>query len=240
MKSKEGKNEVQVAGEVEVVDAATGGGAGGAGAEGRIGVASAAIPILRKLRSRIRAYAALWAAAGIVSLLVAIPAFRERSYVLGTATLLFGGCVAFFALVRASEAKGVSAIIEADRSEARRKAFLAVNAAVFALSLAAFTVSLVWAPPSLNPWIALPVSAFVMIVSISPAWEWLFIRRVISANRDTLEEFNRCVTLIYGTKEARQTALAALDALYLLDALRAKGVLSQAAFRAVQMDLLGG
>ena len=203
------------------------------------GLASGAVPILRRLRSRIRSYAALWATAGGLTLLLAAPAFREKSYVLGSAILLFAGCIVFFAMMRSAEAKSISAIIEADRSEMRRKVFLAMNTVVFVLSLVVFVISLVWAPASLNPWIALPISSFVMVVSLSPVWEWFFIRRVIASNRDMLEEFNRYMTLIYKTRSERQMALVALDALNSLDQLREEKLLSHATYQAVLFELMG-
>lgn len=209
------------------------------GGEAPSRVAAEIVPLLRKLRSRIRAYAALWASAGAITLLVAVPAFREKCYVAGASIAVFAVSVMFFALVRAAEAKSVSAIIETDRSEARRKAFLAVNLAVFLAALAVFVVSAVWAPAALNPWIALPSSLFVLAVSLSPAWEWFFIRRPIRAHRETLEDFDRYLRLICKTRKARDNSLVALDALALLDTLRAKGVLPAATYALVQKDLLG-
>ena len=205
----------------------------------RRGLASDAIPLLRRLRSRIRAYATLWCAAGAVTLLLAVPALRERSFLLATTIILFGGCLVFFSLVRALEARSVSAIIEADRSEAKRKAWLLMNSFVFVTALAAFVSALVWAPPGMNPWVAVPASAFVMVVSISPAWEWFFIRRVLRANRETLEEFNRYIQLIYKTPAERQMALVAFDALSQLEALRGKGLLSDTAYQTVLSELMG-
>ena len=86
---------------------------------------------------------------------------------------------------------------------------------------------------------ALPISSFVMVVSLSPVWEWFFIRRVIASNRDMLEEFNRYMTLIYKTRSERQMALVALDALNSLDQLREEKLLSHATYQAVLFELMG-
>lgn len=202
-------------------------------------IVSEALPILHTLQTRIRAYAKLWCITGALTLLLILPALLAGEKLLALTTSITGLSVLFFSIVRIIESKSISAIIEIDRSDLRRKVWLAVNSIVFLSSLAIFFTCILKSDTTLfNPWMALPVSTFLMIVSVSPLWEWFFVRRVIRANKTLLEDFNRYLQIFFTTSEERQTALLAIDALMTLEALRNKKLLSEATYQTVVKELL--
>jgi hypothetical protein len=94
------------------------------------------------------------------------------------------------------------------------------------------------AESTFNPWTTLPISAFLMIVSVSPLWEWFFVRRVIRRNKDLLECFNRYIQFLYTTDEERHTALLAIDALMMLETLRNRKFLSNTTYQVIVRELL--
>lgn len=201
-------------------------------------IVSQSLPILHSLRARIRAYAKLWCIAGAMTLLLALPAARERNLLLALTTVATGLSVLFFSVIRIIESKSLSAIIEVDRSDLKRKVWLVINAVVFSVATAIFTMSVLRTEPPFNPWTALPISAFLMIVSISPFWEWFFVRRVIHKNKALLEDFNRLIQILYKTDEERRIALLAIDALMILETMRNKKALSDATYQNVLKELL--
>lgn len=201
-------------------------------------IVSQSLPILHSLRARIRAYAKLWCIAGAMTLLLALPAARERNLLLALTTVATGLSVLFFSVIRIIESKSLSAIIEVDRSDLKRKVWLVINAVVFSVATAIFTMSVLRTEPPFNPWTALPISTFLMIVSISPFWEWFFVRRVIRKNKALLEDFNRLIQILYKTDEERRIALLAIDALMILETMRNKKALSDATYQNVLKELL--
>lgn len=201
-------------------------------------IVSQSLPILHSLRARIRAYAKLWCIAGAMTLLLALPAAREHNLLLALTTVATGLSVLFFSVIRIIESKSLSAIIEVDRSDLKRKVWLVINAVVFSVATAIFTMSVLRTEPPFNPWTALPISTFLMIVSISPFWEWFFVRRVIRKNKALLEDFNRLIQILYKTDEERRIALLAIDALMILETMRNKKALSDATYQNVLKELL--
>lgn len=201
-------------------------------------IVSQSLPILHSLRARIRAYAKLWCIAGAMTLLLALPAARERNLLLALTTVATGLSVLFFSVIRIIESKSLSAIIEVDRSDLKRKVWLVINAVVFSVATAIFTMSVLRTEPPFNPWTALPISTFLMIVSISPFWEWFFVRRVIRKNKALLEDFNRLIQILYKTDEERRIALLAIDALMILETMRNKKALSDETYQNVLKELL--
>ncbi len=201
-------------------------------------IVSEALPILHRLRSRIRAYAKLWCVAGAMTLLLVLPAMNAKEPLLAFTTLVTGLSILFFAIVRIIESRSVSAIIEVDRSDLRRKVWLGVNALIFLSALVIFCMCLFMAESTFNPWTTLPISAFLMIVSVSPLWEWFFVRRVIRRNKDLLECFNRYIQFLYTTDEERHTALLAIDALMMLETLRNRKFLSNTTYQVIVRELL--
>ena len=201
-------------------------------------IVSESLPILHRLRSRIKAYAKLWCIAGAMALLLVLPAIHADEKLLAVATLITGLSVLFFAVVRIIESRSVSAIIEVDRSDLRRKVWLIVNSVIFLATFIIFCICVFSSNPPFNPWMALPISTFLMIVSISPAWEWYFVYRVIRTNRVLLDNFNRYIQLLYTTDEERHTALLAIDALMMLETLRNRKFLSNTTYQVIVRELL--
>lgn len=199
---------------------------------------SEALPILQRLRARIRAYARLWCVAGAMTLLLVLPAVLAGEKLLALTTFVTGLSILFFAILRIVESKSVSAIIEVDRSDLRRKVWLAVNAVIFLSACTIFCLCLLKSDPPFDLWTALPISTFLMFVSISPLWEWFFVRRVIRANKDLLETFNRHIHLLYTTDEERRTALLAIDTLMMLETLRDRKFLTESTYRSVVQEVL--
>lgn len=201
-------------------------------------IVSESLPILHRLRARIRAYAKLWCVAGAMTLLLALPAMYEKNILLALTTVATGLSVLFFAIIRIVESKSISALIEVDRSDLRRKVWLGINSVIFLSALLIFALSVFAAKPPFDPWRALPISAFLAIVSISPFWEWFFVRRVIRKNKELLEDFNRHLQILYKTDEERRIALLAIDALMILEMLRDRKVLSNTTYQIVLRELL--
>ena len=201
-------------------------------------IVSEALPILHRLRSRIKAYAKLWCVAGAMALLLVLPAIHADEKLLALATLITGLSILFFAIVRIIESRSVSAIIEVDRSDLRRKVWLAVNLLIFLIVFIIFCISIFKSNPPFNPWMALPFSTFLMVVSFSPAWEWYFVCRVIRANKPLLESFNRYIQFLYTTDEERRTALLAIDALMMLEILRNRRFLSNTTYQVIVREVL--
>ena len=201
-------------------------------------IVSEALPILHRLRSRIKLYAKLWCIAGAMTLLLVLPAIHANEKLLALATLITGLSVLFFAIVRIIESRSVSAIIEVDRSDLRRKVWLVLNSIIFLVAFVFFCISIFKSNPPFNPWLAMPISTFLMIVSISPLWEWYFVCRVIHTNKTLLENFNRYIQFLYTTDEERHTALLAIDALMMLETLRNKRFLSNTTYQVIVRELL--
>lgn len=201
-------------------------------------IVSDSLPILHLLRTRIRAYAKLWCIAGAMTLLLSLPAMREKNILLACATMAAGLSVLFFALMRIIESKSVSALIEVDRSDIPRKVWLALNSLVFFSALVIFSLCIFSSRITFNPWTALPISSFLMIVSASPFWEWFFVRRVIRNNKDLLEEFNFILQGLYKKEKEREIALLSIDALMMLESLRDRKALSNTTYQIVLKELL--
>lgn len=203
----------------------------------RIELTSACIPLVRTLRRRIAAYSGLWCSAGLAITLLALPAFVVGHAFLALTALIYGGSLVFFSLIRIRECRSIAALTDVGRSGLRRKVWLGFNAVVFLTALVIFIVQLV--APGAHALVALPASVFVMVVSISPAWEWCFVHRLIARNKNLIEDFCRTLGALYINPEESVLVPQMLDALYLLDRLQTAGNLRAETFTAVRAELIG-
>ncbi|MCR5413192.1 MAG: hypothetical protein K6F50_00500 [Kiritimatiellae bacterium] len=208
--------------------------------EQRLGLLSASVPLLRSLRKRILAYSTLWIAAGMLLLLLSLPAFLDSSRYIALTLLIYGGSLIAFALFRVLESRSLAALIEVGRSGLRRNIWLFFNFIVFAAALAVCLLTVSGGGDrTLNHWIALPSSVFVMIVSLSPALEWLFVHRVIRNSRGLLEDFCKSLRVRYTDPEEMTTLFAIVNTVYLIEKLGRKGILRQSTSDAVKNELIG-
>lgn len=206
--------------------------------EQRIGLVMACIPLVRTLRRRVSAYSLLWCAAGFVIALLAIPSLVKGHPFLSVTSLIYGGSLLVFSLTRIFESRSLAALTEIGRSSIRRKAWLFFNLAIFLTALTVLIIALVSSGKD-TAWVTIPCSIFVMIVSISPAWEWFFVHRVIANSKGLVDDFCRSVAGTYANPEEATAVPAMLDALYLLDRLTEKGHLRKETFAAVRAELIG-
>lgn len=205
--------------------------------EQRIGLTMTCVPLVRALRTRIWVYGLLWCTAGVVLALLAIPALRLGSLMLAIALLVYGGCLAVCSVLRIVECRSLAALTEVGRSEIRRKVWLFFNLGVFFVALIMLMVALI--SPSSDVWVTIPSSVFVMVVSISPVWEWLFVYRVIATSRGLLEDFCRALSARYPRAEEMTSLSDVLDALYFLGRLQQKGFVRNEVFVVVRDELIG-
>lgn len=207
-------------------------------ADQRIGLTMSCVPLLHVLRSRILAYSILWCVAGAVLTLLTIPALSLKAYFLAMTVLIYGGSLIAFSIFRMIECRTIAALTESGRSELRRKVWLAFNGVVFVVALFIFMIALI-DPEWMSPWVAMPTSIFVMLVSISPVWEWCFIYRVITNNKAFIEDFARALSLRYPHPEEMTALPVIVDSLYLLGKLQARGMLSPRSYAAIRDELIG-
>lgn len=206
--------------------------------EQRVGLTMTCVPLLRALRSRILLYSMIWSVAGIIIMSLAIPAICVGSFFLTLTALIYGGCLLFFSVVRMIESRSLAGLTEIGRSGFRRNVWMCFNGAVCLTAFISFIVSLV-KPDWLTPWMAIPVSLFAMLVSISPVWEWWFVHRVVAGNRGLLEDFCRSLSLRYTRPEEMTILPLIVDALYFLERLEGKGVLRRESYAAIRNELIG-
>lgn len=206
--------------------------------EQRISLAMACIPLVRALRRRISAYSLLWCAAGFVIALLAIPALVKGHAFLSLTALIYGGSLLVFSLMRIFESRTLAALTEVGRSGLRRKIWLGFNLIILVSALTTLIVALVSSGKD-TAWVTIPCSIFVIIVSVSPAWEWFFVHRVITQSKELVTDFCRSIGDTYINPEESPAVPALLEALHLLAQLHDKGHLRMETFAAVRAELIG-
>lgn len=206
--------------------------------EQRISLVMACIPLVRTLRRRISAYSLLWCVAGFVIALLAIPALVKGHAFLSLTALIYGGSLLVFSLTRIFESRSLAAITEVGRSSIRRKVWLFFNLAIFLTALTILIIALVSSGKD-TEWVTIPSSIFVIIVSLSPAWEWFFVHRVIAESKNLVDDFCRSVANVYMNPEEAPAIPVTLEALWLLAKLHEKGNLRMETFAAVRAELIG-
>lgn len=209
--------------------------------EQRVRLTMACVPLLHTLRKRIWAYSVLWCLAGLMIMSLAIPSMCGAGNLFLTLTsLIYGGSIFFFSVIRVIECRSLAALTEIGRSAFRRKAWMVFNGLVFLTAFVLFVIELC-ARPSWLPtgWVSVPVLLFVMIVSISPAWEWFFVFRVLANSKNLLEDFCRSLSLRYTRPEEMTILPLIIDSLYMLELLETKGVLKRESYAAIRNELIG-